>query len=210
MNPSISKKDILTTIKNLESSFKIQNTVPIRDLREIVIKNIEVVSNRPQLFTKYNKELSKDLKFTSQFCKNNPEIFFTRADKGNMNVCVNTDDDNSKMKLLLNDTKTFKIRKRNPLQSLQSKVHTILSHFNNNNYLDCKYNNDSLNQTNTFLPKAYALPKIHKVDIPLRPIISTINSPSNFLSKIIDKNLKKCIKKSSSHNNNSFELFTVE
>ena len=206
MNSSFSKKDIITTIKNFEFSFKNQSIVPIQDLRERLIKNIELVSNRPQVLTKHDKELSKDLTFTSQFCKNNPSVFFTRADKGNLTVCLNKEDYKTKMKLLLNDTKTYKIRKRNPLQSLQSKVHNILSQFNDNNYLEFKYNNDSVTQSNTVLPKAYALPKIHKVDISLRPIISTINSPTNFLSKIIDKELKKCIKKPSSHINNSFEL----
>ena len=50
------------------------------------------------------------------------------------------------------------------------------------------------------------MPKIHKVDIPLRHIISTDNSPIQFLAKILNNELKNCIKKPESHINNSFEL----
>ena len=50
------------------------------------------------------------------------------------------------------------------------------------------------------------MPKIHKVDIPFRPIISTVNSPIHFLAKILNNELKNFIKKPKSHINNSFEL----
>ena len=60
--------------------------------------------------------------------------------------------------------------------------------------------------THTSLPKAYSLPKIHKKDCPLRPIISTINSPIHFLSKILYNSLKNCIQKPKSHLDNSFQL----
>ena len=44
------------------------------------------------------------------------------------------------------------------------------------------------------------------IDLPYRPIISLINSPTHFLAKIIYHELKEIIKVSNSHINNSFEL----
>ena len=110
------------------------------------------------------------------------------------------------MKDLLNYLNIYKIIKRNPLKSLQTKVDKILSCFNLNGYLQKQYHNNSLTQTNTQLPKAYGLPKIHKVDIPLRSIISTVNSPIHFLAKILNNELKNCIKKPKSYINNNFKL----
>ncbi|EFN66553.1 hypothetical protein EAG_00027, partial [Camponotus floridanus] len=51
----------------------------------------------------------------------------------------------------------------------------------------------SLLFTDGTLPRAYGLPKIHKIDIPFRLIVSSINSPlyslALFLHKVIIKNL---------------------
>ena len=198
----LTKKDILTTIKNMEYSCYNKNTGMTNELREIIVKNIEKFSNIKQELSKYDKVFPKQLTATHTFLDNHKNIFFTRADKGSMTVCLNTYDYNMKMNVLLNDRNTYKIIIRNPLKSLQTKVHKILSRFNGNGYLQKQYNNKSLTETNTKLPKAYGLPKIHKVDIQLRPIISRVNSPIQFLAKILNNELKNCIKNCS----NSFEL----
>ena len=52
----------------------------------------------------------------------------------------------------------------------------------------------------------YGLIKIHKVNNPVRPIISTINSPTYNLSKILSKFLYEHLKNPFSHINNSLEL----
>ena len=56
------------------------------------------------------------------------------------------------------------------------------------------------------LAKAYGLPKIHKEGAPLRPIISSINSPVHFLAKILNNNLSPILQKPDSHVDNSFQL----
>ena len=69
-----------------------------------------------------------------------------------------------------------------------------------------KFHNNQLTLINTVLAKCYGLPKIHKQDIPLRPIISLINSPTHFLDKILYDELKDCIKVPKSHLNDSLDL----
>lgn len=81
-----------------------------------------------------------------------------------------------------------------------------IKNFNNNNYLEFNYDKNGLTQTNTVLSRAYGLPKIHKQNYPLRPIISTINSPTHFLSKLIDSDLTKCLNRPKSYIKNSFVL----
>ena len=45
---------------------------------------------------------------------------------------------------------------------------------------------DSLKPTASNIPKFYGLPKIHKSDVPLRPIVSSIGSPTYKLAKYIN------------------------
>ena len=205
----LTKKDILTIIKKVEYSCYYKNTNATNELREIMVKNIEKFYNTKQQFSKTDKDFSKKLAVTYRFLDNHKIIFFTPADNGSLTVCLNTHDYKMKMKDLLNDRNIYKNIKRNALKSLQTKVHKILSYFNLNGYLQKQYQNNNLTQTNTQLPKAYGLPKIHKLDIPLRPIISTVNSLIHFLAIILNNELKNCIKKPISHINNSFVLKVV-
>ena len=73
-------------------------------------------------------------------------------------------------------------------------------------FLKYKFRNNGLTLINTVLAKCYGLPKIHKQDTPLRPIISWINSPTHFLVKILYYELKDSIKVPKSHLNGSLDL----
>lgn len=39
-------------------------------------------------------------------------------------------------------------------------------------------------------PRLYGLPKIHKMEVPLRPIVSYINTPTYELSKLVSRLIK--------------------
>ena len=47
-----------------------------------------------------------------------------------------------------------------------------------------------LSPTGSSMPRLYGLPKIHKPDIPLRPILSMVNSPTYNLSKFVNQVLQ--------------------
>ena len=106
---------------------------------------------------------------------------------------------------LLSNTSTYIPITKNPLKKLQSNTSNILKRLNDNEFLKYKFHNNQL-LTNTVLAKCYGLPKIHKQDIPLRPIISLINSPTHFLAKILYDELKDSIKVPKSHLNDSLDL----
>ncbi|KAG8236965.1 hypothetical protein J437_LFUL016536 [Ladona fulva] len=55
-------------------------------------------------------------------------------------------------------------------------------------------------------PRLYGLPKIHKEGIPLRPIVSAINSPTSLLAKFLSKLLTPHIENSIHHIKNSSEF----
>ena len=131
---------------------------------------------------------------------------FTKADKGNVTVCLNKYDYTSKMPELLSDQNTYTNVNRNPLSKLRLDTKKILNNLNNNEFLSHRYHKNQLTLTNTTLAKGYGMPKIHKENAPLRPIISLVNSPTYLLAKIIYNELKESIKLPESHINNSFEL----
>ncbi|XP_029679435.1 uncharacterized protein LOC115245313 [Formica exsecta] len=63
-----------------------------------------------------------------------------------------------------------------------------------------------LRSSDSLLPKAYGLPKIHKENIPFRVIVSSINTALYSIANYMHKLLSSSIPRAKSHVNNSFEL----
>jgi len=57
----------------------------------------------------------------------------------------------------------------------------------------------TLKPTNPLSPRPHGLPKIHKLDNSLRPIVSVINSSTYDLSRFLAQELKSLIEKSETH-----------
>ena len=92
------------------------------------------------------------------------------------------DDYNIKMMNLLEDPDAYEIMDRDPTRKLQEKSNNLIKGMRFHGYIDedlCK----SLCQHNALPPRIYVLPKIHKPEFPLRPIVASIKSPTYFLSK---------------------------
>jgi len=64
----------------------------------------------------------------------------------------------------------------------------------------------SLHSSDSILPKAYGLPKIHKENTPLRIIVSTINTALYAVAAYLQKIISHNIPNSNSHIKNSFEF----
>ena len=60
-------------------------------------------------------------------------------------------------------------------------------------------NFDYLNIRNPTEAKFYLLPKIHKKNVPGRPICSSINHPTSNISKFVDEHIKKYVPKTNSY-----------
>lgn len=145
--------------------------------------------------TLFQKNIQKKINKTKQFIKDNPQITVLKPDKSNKTVIMNTDDYETKIGLLLNDPDTYKKLKYDPTKSYQNKNNSYIKKLASNKLISddvSKY----LTIHNAVAPKIYGLPKLHKPNIPLRPIVSCIQSPfyklskyiSNILSKITGKN----------------------
>lgn len=105
---------------------------------------------------------------------------------------------------MLNDKNTYDLITENPLVSLQKKVFNKINKLRNNCYLDENIKRKDLITINTNLARFYGLPKIHKDNFPLGPVVSTINSSIYFMSKYFTDILSKSLPKPFSYLKNSF------
>ena len=121
--------------------------------------------------------------------RKNKDLVITKADKGKQIVILDKVQYTQKAYDLLNDTLVYKKLTSDPLKNSQS-------YFNKKLKSILVGNSELLKQFNSYMPRLayfYGLPKIHKPDIPLRPIISNINCITYKLAKWISKILSPLV-----------------
>lgn len=141
---------------------------------------------------KENSEFACKIKKTKTYINNNPHLKILRADKTNKTVIMNSTDYDRKMNDLLCDKKTYKEIKLDPTNRNQKKVNNLIETWEKNLYISPNVAK-KLQIRNGVPPKIYGLPKLHKKEIPLRPIVSCIQSPFEPLSKFLTEILKNVI-----------------
>ena len=106
------------------------------------------------------------------------------ADKGVVLVVIDTVEYIKKAKEVLEDTNTYKAIQADPTSKLKNKLISILRRIKNATGLqDNIYR--KMYPTGASPPRFYGLPKIHKNNIPLRPIVSSIGSVAYGLAKVL-------------------------
>ena len=110
-----------------------------------------------------------------------------------------------KMDTLVNDKQTYEELKRDPTPSLQRKLNSKLLDLKKTDVIDIQHYN-RLRCRVPQPPKLYGLPKLHKPNIPMRPIVSFCGSPTYELSKYLTTILKP-LTNESRHKLQSTETF---
>ena len=123
------------------------------------------------------------------------DIVILPVDKGRATVVMNRSDYSAKMQAMLDDRDTYQPLSKDPTSSLESKMnHVLLKLRREERPSDRTY--DQLRSSAGRVPRLYGLPKIHKPDTPLRPIVS-------FLSKFLASLLKPVVGLFAHHVRNS-------
>ena len=130
------------------------------------------------------------------------------ADKGIALVILEKKDYIEKAKQLLQDTNTYTIIQADPTTKLKNKLITKLKKIKLDTGLD-DITYRRMYPTGTVIPKFYGLPKVHKENTPLRPIVSSIGSVSYGVAKEVARIIKPLVGATEYHVNNSME-FTEE
>lgn len=145
------------------------------------------------------------LKETQQFLKSHREIIIVKADKGNCSVAMLKSEYKEKMDILLSDTSTYEVLNKDPTTSLDNKHNELLKTLHREGTIE-KSTLRCLTRHNFSIPKIYALPKIHKNNCPLRPIVSKVESVGADLIKFVTPLLKRLSNTKLYNIKNSFEL----
>ena len=118
----------------------------------------------------------------------NENLHITRPDKGNGVVILNNHEYIDKMELLLNDPLVFENQyHHDPLLKImhsEDKINRMLKKLKNDNIItEEEYKH--LYASGSTPGTLYGLPKIQKPNIPIRPILSAINTPNYKLAKFL-------------------------
>jgi len=173
--PTLNKdRDIVECIKSVENNFNRHRINNINNFRNLLFPLIKDIKNDNK--SRLDLDILASVSSTKKFIKHNPDIIFTRADKGNTTVALDRMDYINKMEINLSDNNTYTLVQRNPINKLIEELKRTLKRWLQNDYIS-SYTHSQINASNAILPRAYGLPKIHKIGHPLRIIVSSIGSP---------------------------------
>jgi len=115
---------------------------------------------------------------------NNKDITIKKADKNSGIVIMNTIDYYNKVITMLNDPNVYTIVNNYDITTVKRQSDELAIELLHS---DC-INNKQFKYITNYIPKCpifYGMPKIHKKDCPLRPIVSQINGPTYRINQLI-------------------------
>ena len=128
------------------------------------------------------KNITREEECTIRTLKNDSDLIILPADKGNTTMVLDRDEYEKKVESMLDDQLTYEKIKKDPAPSLERKMNAKLLTLNRKGSLpDRLY--ERLRSSNGKTPLLYGLPKVHKPEVPLRPIASFVHSLTYQLSK---------------------------
>ncbi len=136
--------------------------------------------------------------------KKDKDIVICPADKGNITVIMDRSDYNTKIADLLGDP-AYEIIDHDPTKTIEHNIQQKL--FNLHNSKRITHNTyQSLTPKHSSCPIFYGLPKVHKDNIPLRPICDFRHAPSFQLAHFLNKILKPITNQNSYSFKNSYDF----
>ena len=126
-----------------------------------------------------------------------------RADKGNVTVVMRNQVYKETMNSMLKDNNTYKKIETDPLKELQKSTFKLTDNWRLKCYLGNNIKRKEIITANTNLARIYGSPKIDKINYPLRPVVSCINTTTFSLVKALKKILFDSLPKPKSFVKNS-------
>lgn len=120
--------------------------------------------------------------------RNNKDIVIKKGDKGAGIVIMDSSDYVTKINLMLSDKEVYTKINNNITTKIKTEADKLILDLKFYNHINHKQSTNLLNLIPN-CPKFYGVPKIHKPNCPLRPIVSQINGPTSNIHKLIDKYL---------------------
>lgn len=143
-------------------------------------KATSIVTNHLQRFKYQTNILDLMYNRSKNFLRTNNDLRVLNSDKGSVTVIMTKEDYLEKMNNLLTSD-SFRQITRDPTQTIQSKSNKIVTELEKQGNID-NIQGKLLRRYNSVAPRIYGNPKLHKPDIPLRPIVSDIQGPTSSLA----------------------------
>ncbi|XP_055591158.1 uncharacterized protein LOC129743207 [Uranotaenia lowii] len=107
------------------------------------------------------------------------------------------------MSLLVSDTTTYQQVNCDPTSKILKQLNAIVEKWHQDQHIDY-FTKTKLQTFHCHPPRIYGLPKIHKPERPLRPVVSTIGSATNSVARYLTDILNNIVGKTEYHVKNSF------
>ena len=130
-----------------------------------------------------------------------------QKDKGSAVVVMNTTDYLREGYRQLGDTNFYTKLKNDPTDSVSDKITRTLIEMKNKGYIT-EENLDHLKPAKCTTGQFYLLPKIHKKNIPGRPICSSVTHPTSRIRKFVDAHIKKYVPTTKSYIRDTQDFIT--
>ena len=183
--------------------------LPVLD--DTIKKAKEEVMRQLQKNPYVNRNISGPERQALKSLRDNNNIVIKQADKGGAVVVWRKDLYQAEAERQLLDRSSYKLLNKDPSSDHQTLIKTTVNNFIKNK--DLPPNATNLINSNPRTSQFYMLPKIHKQNIPGRPIISAHSCPTAFISQYLDDLLRPMVEalptyvKDSSHALNIFDGF---
>lgn len=179
-----------------------ETKVDIRNRLVNILTNFKSRTKHKKMLNDWEIKFLKDLKSTQKFVKEHQELIITRADKGNVTVILYKNDYLSKLTDMLSSSETYQAIDKPKTQSIQKQVNDMVTRWQNEGRIT-EGMGKHLRTYNGTPAKLYGLPKIHKSGTPLRPIVSSVNTPTYNLSKFLSNCINNFVGRTSTYIKNS-------
>lgn len=181
-------------IADLENILTRQEDRTVRERTRCQIINVmqNHINKRPAITntTALDKFCSRSVLVTRRFTKTNPDIIITEADKGNRTVIMYKEDYNNKLLQLVTDTSVYRPVKNDPTSRIQTHNNDIAKRLFDLKLIDTR-TKLQLTSYNAICPRIYGQPKAHKPNLPLRPVVPNVTSPTYHLAKFVSSILQR-------------------
>lgn len=195
--------DILSETENI--LFQYKDSEQRNEDRTTITNVISQYLTKNETFSDVDILLTKSKHLTNKFFKENNELILTNSDKSKKTVIMEKVEYEEKMNDLLSDNNTYVLLNKDPTNMVLKKCIEVINELYNNSIISNRIS-ESLKIKHPISPKIYGLPKLHKTGIPLRPIVSTIDSPAYNISKFCCNILKQLTVNSEYNVKNSYEF----
>ena len=152
-----------------------------------------------------NYWIRQDIKKSQVFLKEHSNLLITKADKGNKTVILSSEEYDSKMTELLGDENTYRTLRGDPSMKVLKQINAMVDRWFDQKYID-KRTQTKLKMSSCNPPRIYGLPKIHKQNRPLRPVVSTIGSATYNIAKYLSDIITHIVGRTEFHVKNSFDF----